>query len=80
MDRVRTYIAGMDEYLEGGIPRGFATLICGRPGSMKSSLAYSILYKNAIRDEGWGERDIHHARADTREYDGTDGIAQDDNP
>ena len=55
MDRVRTYIVGMDEYLEGGIPSGFATLICGRPGSMKSSLAYSILYKNAINDEDGGK-------------------------
>ena len=51
MNRIKTYIAGMDEYLEGGIPAGSVTLICGRPGSMKSSLAYNILYKNAINDE-----------------------------
>ena len=51
MDRIRTYIAGMDECLEGGIPAGSVTLICGRPGSMKSSLAYNILYKNAINED-----------------------------
>jgi len=49
MERIKTYIERMDERLEGGIPKGSVSLICGTPGCMKSSLAYSILYKNAVK-------------------------------
>lgn len=45
----RTYIAGFDKVLEGGIPRGHIVLLTGAPGTMKSSLAYSILYNNAAK-------------------------------
>lgn len=45
--RIRTYVQGLDEQLEGGIPEGYIVLIQGMPGTMKSSLAYSILYHNA---------------------------------
>jgi len=48
MERIKTHIERMDERLEGGIPKGTVSLICGTPGCMKSSLAYSILYKNAL--------------------------------
>lgn len=48
MERIKTYIERMDERLEGGIPKGTISLICGVVGCMKSSLAYSILYKNAV--------------------------------
>ncbi|MCK4730881.1 MAG: hypothetical protein KAT65_00355, partial [Methanophagales archaeon] len=48
MERIKTYIERMDERLEGGIPKGMVSLICGTPGCMKSSLVYSILYKNAV--------------------------------
>lgn len=37
--------------MEGGIPVGGVSLICGTPGSMKSSMAYSILHNNA-KNEG----------------------------
>jgi KaiC/GvpD/RAD55 family RecA-like ATPase len=50
MKRIKTYIERLDEQLEGGIPTGTVSLICGTPGCMKSSLAYSILYKNALED------------------------------
>jgi len=50
MKRIKTYIEKLDEQLEGGIPKGTVSLICGTPGSMKSSLVYSILYKNALVD------------------------------
>lgn len=43
----QTHIDGFDEVLDGGIPRGHITLISGAPGTMKSSLAYYILFKNA---------------------------------
>jgi len=48
MDRIKTYITRWDERLQGGIPKGTVSLISGAPGCMKSSLAYSILYKNAV--------------------------------
>jgi len=49
MERIKTYIERMDERLEGGIPKGAVSLICGTPGCMKSSLVYSILYNNAVK-------------------------------
>jgi circadian clock protein KaiC len=47
MDRIRTHVKGLDAALEGGIPAGSVVLICGQPGTMKSSLAYTILHGNA---------------------------------
>ncbi len=44
-DRLPTYVGGLDEMLEGGIPARHVVLICGRAGSMKSSFAYYILHK-----------------------------------
>jgi KaiC/GvpD/RAD55 family RecA-like ATPase len=48
--RVKTYVQGLDEHMEGGIPIGSVSLISGTPGSMKSSLAYSILYNNVLKE------------------------------
>ncbi len=45
-DRVRTHVAGFDEALEGGIPKGHVVLIAGPSGTMKTSLALSVLHKN----------------------------------
>ena len=44
--RVRTYIQGLDELLQGGIPSGHVVLISGPVGSMKTSLALYTLMKN----------------------------------
>ena len=44
---VKTYVDGLDELLNGGIPEGSAVLITGAPGTMKTSLAYYILHQNA---------------------------------
>ncbi len=49
--RIKTYIRGLDEVLGGGIPEGYIVLLCGAPGTLKSSVAYSILFENA-RQEG----------------------------
>lgn len=46
--RVRTYIKGFDENIQGGIPEGHVNLIHGSPGTMKSSLCFSILYNEAL--------------------------------
>lgn len=45
--RIRTYIKGFDEALDGGIPENHAVLVTGPTGAMKSSLAYYMLYHNA---------------------------------
>lgn len=47
--RIKSYVAGFDESLGGGIPKGYVVLVCGSPGTMKSSFAYSIAYNNALR-------------------------------
>jgi len=47
MDRISTYVGGLDEALGGGIPRGSVILVAGTPGTMKTALTFSILYENA---------------------------------
>ncbi len=49
--RVRTRVAGLDERLGGGIPRGHIVLVAGPPGSLKSTFVYRILYHEA-REHG----------------------------
>jgi KaiC/GvpD/RAD55 family RecA-like ATPase len=46
----KTYIRGFDEELNGGIPENHIILVSGTPGTMKSSVAFNILYNN-IKDE-----------------------------
>src|SRR3989449_3846803 len=46
MDRVKTFIEGFDDAIGGGVPKGHVVLVCGSPGTMKTSLAFSILYNN----------------------------------
>jgi KaiC/GvpD/RAD55 family RecA-like ATPase len=54
--RIPTHIDGMDRALNGGIPEGHIVLLTGYPGTMKSSLAFSILYHNA---EASGKRGVY---------------------
>ena len=46
-ERIKTYLGKMDELLSGGIPKGHVVLVSGMPGTMKSSVAYNIIYYNA---------------------------------
>lgn len=46
-DRVPTRIAGLDERMGGGVPKGFLVLLAGPVGSMKSSLAFSFAFHAA---------------------------------
>lgn len=48
--RIKTYIRGFDEAIGGGFPEGYVVLVAGAPGTMKSSLAFSVLYQNALRE------------------------------
>jgi len=45
--RVRTFIEGFDEALEGGIPVGHVVILAGPSGSMKTSVALNALHRNA---------------------------------
>jgi circadian clock protein KaiC len=46
--RVKTYIDGLDQNLEGGIPRGHIVLVNGTSGTMKSSISFNVLYNEAL--------------------------------
>lgn len=48
--QLRTNMNKLDEILDGGIPIGHLVLLCGPPGTMKSTLAFSILYRAAMKD------------------------------
>lgn len=46
MTRYPTFIEGLDEAIEGGIPQGHIVLIQGQSGAMKSTVAYNMLHNN----------------------------------
>ena len=54
VNRVKTYVKGLDEVMEGGIPEGSVVLVAGKPGTMKSSFAFNILYHNANKEDKSG--------------------------
>jgi circadian clock protein KaiC len=45
-DRVQTFIEGFDNKIAGGIKKGHVVLLAGTPGTMKSSIALSLLSNN----------------------------------
>src|SRR5437870_3082649 len=45
--KIPTFIEGLDDVLDGGFPLGHVVLVSGLPGTMKSTLSYSILHANA---------------------------------
>ncbi|MEE8168394.1 MAG: ATPase domain-containing protein [Candidatus Hydrothermarchaeales archaeon] len=45
MEKTLTGIAGFDEMLDGGIPKGYTILVAGGPGAGKSTFAMQYLYK-----------------------------------
>lgn len=47
-DVLKTHIDGLDAILGGGIPRGHLVLVCGTPGTMKSTLCFTAMYHNAV--------------------------------
>jgi KaiC/GvpD/RAD55 family RecA-like ATPase len=55
-DRIKTYVRGLDEKMEGGIPSNHIVLLSGRAGTMKSSIAFSLLYNQAKHE---GKRGIY---------------------
>ena len=49
--KVPTQIPGLDEVLEGGLPRGRTTLVSGGPGSGKTVLGLEFLCRGAMAGE-----------------------------
>src|SRR3972149_475889 len=47
MQAIPTHVGGLDRALGGGGPDGSIGLVAGGPGTMKSTLVYSILHGNA---------------------------------
>lgn len=52
--RIKTHVEGFDECMEGGIPEGHMVLICGSAGTMKSTLAYYVLYHEILEGDSGG--------------------------
>jgi len=52
--RVKTHVQDFDDCMQGGIPEGHMVLICGSAGTMKSTLAFSILYREAVEQSARG--------------------------
>jgi KaiC/GvpD/RAD55 family RecA-like ATPase len=50
-ERIKTYIEGLDEKMQGGIPAGSVVLLVGEPGTMKSSVAFNMLFNNAKEND-----------------------------
>ena len=51
MERVRTGVAGLDELIEGGIPKGSVVLISGSPGTGKTIFALQFLVEGIRNGE-----------------------------
>jgi len=50
IERIKTWIAGLDEKIEGGIPKGSTVLITGLPGVGKSIMLMHIIANNVIHN------------------------------
>jgi len=50
-DKIKMYIKNFDQQIGGGIPRGHIVLIEGGPGTMKTSIAFNMLYHNALENK-----------------------------
>jgi len=51
LDKVPTHIAGLDEILEGGLPRGRTTVVVGAAGSGKTVMGLEFLHRGALAGE-----------------------------
>lgn len=54
IQRVKTHIRGLDDQMQGGIPKGHITLIAGSAGTMKSSVSFNILFNEAAVNKATG--------------------------
>jgi len=52
--RIKTHIIGLDENLGGGIPEGHIVLLSGTAGTMKSSIAFNVMYNETLNNKKIG--------------------------
>ena len=51
LEKAPTHIQGLDDILEGGLPRGRTTVVNGASGSGKTLLGLEFLYRGALHGE-----------------------------
>lgn len=51
LNKVKTYIKGLDEIIEGGLPQNRTTVVNGQAGSGKSIFGLEFLYYGAMNNE-----------------------------
>ena len=51
MERIKTGVTGLDEIIEGGLPKESITLVSGPPGSGKSIFCFQFLYEGVKNGE-----------------------------
>jgi len=51
LEKARTFIPGLDDILEGGLPRGRTTILHGASGSGKTLVALEFVYRGALNGE-----------------------------
>jgi len=51
LERISTGISGLDDLIEGGIPKGSTVLVAGNPGTGKTILTAHFLYEGLIKNE-----------------------------
>lgn len=49
VERIPTYIRGFDALVQGGLPKGSASLVAGSPGTGKTIFCMQTLYNNALK-------------------------------
>ena len=54
MNRIPTHVEGLDENMQGGIPKGHICIVAGASGAMKSSVTFSVLYNAVLYGETSG--------------------------
>ncbi len=64
LERVPTGIKGLDDILNGGVPKGRPTLVCGGPGCGKTLLAMEYLARGALQ---YGEPGVYMSFEETAE-------------
>jgi len=54
MEKSKTFIAGFDQLVEGGFPRGSSILLSGTPGTGKTIFALQYIYNGALHSNEKG--------------------------